>query len=738
MFSFSLRRTALVFSVLFAATALGASASAQDPVEPWKAPHFSIAPAVLYNAATGASANATTDVSVFEDDESYSFDAQGRATHTIYVVYKILTQKGAEAWDSSSIGWEPWHQERPSIKVRVIAPDSSVHMLDPSQITEGPARDGEYKTYGDGKMLRAPFPAIAAGVVVEEEFITRETAPFFAPGRVGRIYFGREGVPVTHSFAQIDAPSSLPLLTDVVNLKAVAQQRNQKHGRVTLTFEEGHIDPLDPPQPALPPDYVGYGLIEFSTGASWQEMATKYAQIVDSHADPAAVQSIVNQLIAGKTTNEEKEAAIANYLDQQIRYTGIEFDEAAIVPHDPSVVLANKYGDCKDKATLLVTMLRAAGIPAYVALLNAGSRIDVPANLPGMGLFDHAIVYIPDPPALWIDATDSYARLGQLPAPDQDRLALIARPETTALVHTPESTSKDNDLLELRTITLSENGPASVQEITEPTGVFEGEYRGFYADKPDKQMRDALQGYVKAQYVSDKLTTVDRTDPADLSKQFKLTLDCEKARRGYTDLDSAEAAIRLESLFQRLPNGLTQKDDSDSTSKDKTKPQRTADWELPVPFTAEWRYRIVPPQGFVPKGLPPSVNMNIGPALLTEEFTSEKDGPVLAHITFDSVKRRYTVAEAKTMNDKLSGIINGPAIIVGFEPEAQVLLREGKVREALASFRSLVALHPKEAVHHLQVAEVLLQAGMGEAARQDAELAVKLEPNSALAEKTLA
>ncbi|HEU5458734.1 MAG TPA: hypothetical protein VFU68_08960, partial [Terracidiphilus sp.] len=362
----------------------------------------------------------------------------------------------------------------------------------------------------------------------------------------------------------------------------------------------------------------------------------------------------------------------------------------------------------------------------------------VHANLPVMGLFDHAIVYIPGPPALWIDATDSYARLGQLPAPDQDRLALIARPETTALVHTPESTSKDNNLLELRTITLSENGPASVQEITEPTGVFEGEYRGFYADKPGKQTRDALQGYVKAQYISDKLTTVDRTDPADLSQQFKLTLGCEKARRGYTDLDSAEAAIRLESLFQRLPNGLTQKEDADSASKDKTKPQRTADWQLPAPFTAEWRYRIVPPQGFVPKGLPASVNMNIGPALLTEEFTAEKDGVVLAHITFDSVKRRYTVAEAKEMRDKLSDLTNGPAIIVGFEPEAQVLLREGKVREALASYRSLVALHPKEAVHHLQVAQVLLQAGMGEAARQEAELAVKLEPNSALAEKTLA
>ena len=96
----------------------------------------------------------------------------------------------------------------------------------------------------------------------------------------------------------------------------------------------------------------------------------------------------------------EKEAVILDYVDRVVRYTGIEFGEAAIVPHNPAETLALKYGDCKDKATLLVAMLRAAGIPSYVALLNAGSRLDVPSDLPGMGLFDHAIVYVPGKPAL--------------------------------------------------------------------------------------------------------------------------------------------------------------------------------------------------------------------------------------------------------------------------------------------------------------------------------------------------
>ena len=144
-------------------------------------------------------------------------------------------------------------------------------------------------------------------------------------------------------------------------------------------------------------------------------------------------------------------------LSPRKRYTRLHLHRP---PHDPAETLAHKYGDCKDKATLLAVTLRAAEIPAYVALLNAASRLDVLPDLPGMGLFDHAIVYVPGSPALWMDATDQYARLGQLPINDQGRKALIARKETTAQVTTPESTSKDNLLLEYREINLSENGPA--------------------------------------------------------------------------------------------------------------------------------------------------------------------------------------------------------------------------------------------------------------------------------------
>ena len=111
---------------------------------------------------------------------------------------------------------------------------------------------------------------------------------------------------------------------------------------------------------------------------------------------------------------------------------------------------------------------------------------------------------------------------------------------------------------------------------------------------------------------------------------------------------------------------------------------------------------------------------------------------VHATLRFDTVKRRITVVEATELRNKVAQLMAGEPIFIYFEPIGKTLVNQGKVREALQSYRELIALHPKEAVHHLQIAEVLLAAGLGEAARAEAQAAVKLEPTSALAEKTLA
>jgi Flp pilus assembly protein TadD len=715
--------------------------AAADSAGNWNISRFTADGAALNKAASAVTPKSGIDVVVLDEEDSYVFDADGKALHTHYLAYKVLTQKGAEGWDAISLSWEPWHEEHPSVRARVITPDNVIHPLEQKTITDAPARDEGDKTYGDGRVLRAPLPAIAPGSVVEEEEISKESAPFFGAGVAVRYYFGG-GIPIQQMKLVLDAPESLPLNYSVELLPDMKPVKSLANGRVQVVFEQGPLEALDDLENYLPSEMPGRPQVTFSTGISWQNIAEGYGKVLNEKATPKDVQSLVKSLIAGKTTRDEKASAILQFLSREIRYTGVEFGDAAIIPHTPGETLQHKYGDCKDKATLLVAMLRAAGIPSYVALLNVGWRHDVEAELPGVGQFDHAIVYVPGSPNLWIDPTDEYARLGQLPRADQGRLALIARAESTKLVTIPEASSQDNRIVENRGLFLAENGAARVVETTEPHGVFESEYRAVYADADNKDNKKNLQNYIKEQYLSEKLIRVESSDPADLSKPFHLEIEAGEAKRGFTDLEAAVAAIRMETLFYKLPEELQEREKGAVKNTDvveeKPKKPRTADYQLPMAFVYEWQYKITPPMGFQAKPLPPNVNVALGPAKLTKEFTLENDGSVLALVRFDTVKRRLTLAEASELREKVAQLRESSAIVVYFEPTTEALMNQGRTREAFEASRDLIARHSKEAVYHLQRAKALLAAGMGRAARDEAHTGVKLEPTSALAQKTLA
>jgi tetratricopeptide (TPR) repeat protein len=731
-----LRLFLIAFEFMFLAKSSGL---AGDRPAPWNSPHFSMDPKILYSAASEATPPEGTDVTVLDEESSFSFDADGRLTQTAYLVYKVLTQKGAKGWDYISAGWAPWHQERPTIKARVITPDYAVHELDPKTISDTPAREDESKLYSERRVVRAPLPAIAPGSVVEWELVSVSTPSFPGSGIASLRSFGWVGLPVQHCRLILDAPSSFPVQYVLEDLSDLKPQRSETQGRIKMLFEHGPIAPLEEAEDYLPTGVAGYPTVLFSAGTSWQRLAEGYAQVLEGPIHASEVKPLVEKLTRGKRLRSEKEQAILEYLDKEIRYTGIEFGENSLIPHSTAETLARRYGDCKDKALLLIAMLRAAGILAYPALLSSRGVGALP-ELPGMGMFNHAIVSVPGDPDQWIDPTDEYARLGQLPIYDQGQLALVVRAGTQALVRIPEEPSQANGLLELREFRLAENGPAHVVETTQPRGGFESGYRRSYTDLQDKKTQEHLTNYMKAQYLADKLDHWDRTDPSDLSRPFQLVLESSKAKRGFTELDSAVAAIRLESIFSLLPDELQKREEPEEKAADASKPKkkRTADYQLPEAFVTEWQYKINPPLGFQPGPLPKDAKLTLGPALLTEQFSADRDGVVHADIRFDTIQRRFTVAEATEMRNKVAELEAGEAILINFQSFGRVLQKQGKMRESFQSYHDLIARHPKEAVHHLQIAQALLEGGMGEAAREEARLAVKLEPDSALAEKTLA
>ncbi len=679
------------------------------------------------------------DVDVLLEEWTYEVDAQSRVTETLHRIYRIDTQAGVENWASVSASWYPWYEDRPAIKARVVTPDGVEHVLDPKALTEGPLDEESANVYEDGRAYRGPLPTVTMGAVVEEEIVMKNHDPMFAAGVARQFRVGFFGAPVEKTVIVVRAPDSIPLKYVSRLLPNLSVEKKTSAGAIEYRFEQGHMDILADTDPGLPSDDPRQPYLYLSTGASWQAIASAYESVVETRVRQSDVASLVKQTVKPGDSREETIRKLLYLLHKKVRYTGVEFGDAALVPTLPGETLKRGYGDCKDKALLLATMLRAAGIPAQLALLSTGPGKDIEPDMPAM-FFDHAIVHVPGPPEMWIDATAESMQLGTIPLGDSERLALVVDKNTTALTRTPELKSSDNTQFETREFVLSEDGPAlKVIETSRPRGISEAWFRDNYGSADKKKAQEVWEGYVKDEYAAEKLAEVTHTDASDLTKSFELRVTAEKCDRGWTNDDKAEIAIPAGALYSRLPDYLKgqDKETRQDTKTQKPKKVRTVDYVF-TPFVTEWEYHVAPPLGYRVRALPENKTESFGPAIFSSQFSTQQDGSVVAKLRFDSVKGRYTPEESDAIRKAIKAFEERDATMVRFDNIGHAFLTDGKIPEALKQYEEVASKHPKEALHRSQVAQALLEVGLCEMARKEALAATELEPNSAKAFRELA
>src|SRR5471030_147832 len=168
-----------------------------------------------------------------------------------------------------------------------------------------------------------------------------------------------------------------------------------------------------------------------STTPDWRDVSKWYWTLSKPHLDATSpeLQKAVSDLTAGAKTDMDKAKVLFYYVSQKIRYMGLtpEKDQPGFESHDVGMTFGKKYGVCRDKAALLVSMLRIAGLDAYPVLVNVGSKKD--REVPDAG-FNHAIVGVELKKGEYVlmDPTDEHAR-DLLPCSDGDQSYLVARPE---------------------------------------------------------------------------------------------------------------------------------------------------------------------------------------------------------------------------------------------------------------------------------------------------------------------
>jgi tetratricopeptide (TPR) repeat protein len=255
-----------------------------------------------------------------------------------------------------------------------------------------------------------------------------------------------------------------------------------------------------------------------------------------------------------------------------------------------------------------------------------------------------------------------------------------------------------------------------------------------------KQQRERLEKYVNETYLSKKLTKFTIGDPHDLTKPFRIVLEIADAPRGTTEGGEAAVGMFTARLLSDIPWELRGRDDDDAEPKpgEKKRKPRVHDFVFREPFTVELHYRVHPPAGYTIRELPKNETKHVGTATITKAWSVQPDGVVLADWSIDSGPRRITAAQFETMRKEVAAVDSEKAFLLMFDQTGRKLLDAGEVGKAVAEFRRLSDMHPKDALHHIDVANALLAGGMGEAARREAKRALEIEPKSAKAHEELA
>jgi len=210
--------------------------------------------------------------------------------------------------------------------------------------------------------------------------------------------------------------------------------------------------------------------------ANWGSMGSWLGNLYSGQMDASEpIKQEVSRLVAGKTTPLQKMQAIAGFVQHDIRYVAIELGIGGWQPHAAPDVFSHRYGDCKDKATLMRTMLREIGVDSYQVSINT-VRGAVTRDAPAHNGFNHVIlaVKLPDElkdPSLvavmqhpklgrilFFDPTSELTPFGQIRGHLQANYGLLVTPDGGELVELPQQPSAMNSIQRVGKLTLDGNG----------------------------------------------------------------------------------------------------------------------------------------------------------------------------------------------------------------------------------------------------------------------------------------
>jgi len=397
--------------------------------------------------------------------------------------YKLLRPEAREGYGGAGVKFDN-ETKLTFLKAWTITPDG--HELEVKEKDAVEASLTSFELFSDdrGKFLK--FPEANPGSIVGYEAVQKQRPFLFET-----IWTFQETAPVHKSRFSLQLPPGWEFSTLWANCP---EQKPQTPGANQYVWEVDdssaiEIEPDMPPWTTLTKlmhikYYPRDPAMRSKTSGSWKDLGLwSYGLVEPRRVSTPAIKAKVAELTAGMENPLDKIKALAAFVQQKIRYVEISIGIGGFQPHAAGDVFAHQYGDCKDKATLLNTMLQEIGVQSYNLLVDTERGYVVP-EFPS-NLFDHEILAIRLPDSvpdtslfavvkdpkfgrlLIFDPTDEFVPIGYLPWELQQSYGLLLTPDGGVLISLPLLPPATNRLLRTATLSLSSKGDLSgdVQEV---------------------------------------------------------------------------------------------------------------------------------------------------------------------------------------------------------------------------------------------------------------------------------
>lgn len=492
-------------------------------------------PAVIKAAAAVDRQRFPNADDVLIDDTILSeYQADGTAVTIDDTCLKVLTEKGRRDNQTLSRHFTLPFGTASFLLVQVIKPDGQVIPVDlaaQSRTMVDPSQMGANIYNPDDKVLQVTIPELAIGDLVR--YVARED---LVKPRVPNTFSDYEILeytsPILHFTYEVNGPKALPLRSIAVKSEVpgtVRHTRREEGDRLIYRWEAADV-PRMYDEPRMPPLYTVVQRLLVSTIPDWQYLSTWYWKLSEPHLQTTpAMKAKVEELTQGLTDREARLRAIFRFVSQEIRYMGITVEKEApgYEPHDVRLTFDNRHGVCRDKAALLVAMLRLADITAYPVLIHNGPRKDAEVPQP---YFNHAIAAAANPDGSYalMDPTDENTK-DLFPAYLCNQSYLVARPEGDGLRTSPIVPAEQN-LLRVETRgRIDARGTLTGSSALHFDGINDNAYRGYFTTIKPEERRRFFEGLVKRLAAGARLTalTIRPDNLMDTEAPLEITLGFE-------------------------------------------------------------------------------------------------------------------------------------------------------------------------------------------------------------------